>query len=249
MAITEQFLSLPEMLTPERFNKLFEKSLYWIAFRVNPADGELRNAERTLVYSLLDRTSSTQAPATLDTFKPWDPSAHLSEDTRTAELEKDIRNECVNLLLPKVEQAFATFIGRPESLRLLSSQNGPSSFLYVLFSIDRLPWGVVIRNALMETMGNARIDANAYEKANEFLQLLVDSAENSAGLIPRKSAEKIVEDHEFIAALWQGVISRHIQFRMLKSYLAKREALLQLGAAEGDLLLSQELSQAKETAG
>jgi hypothetical protein len=164
-------------------------------------------------------------------------------------LERDIRNECVNLLLPKVEKAFVTFIGRPESLRLLSSQNGPSSFLYVLFSIDRLPWGVVIRNALMETMGNARIDANAYEKANEFLQLLVDSAENSAGLIPRKSAEKIVEDHEFIAALWQGVISRHIQFRMLKSYLAKREALLQLGAAEGDLLLSQELSQAKETAG
>jgi len=249
LAITEQFLSLPEMLTPERFSKLFEKSLYWIAFRVNPADGELRNAERTLVYSLLDRTSSAQAPATLDTLKPWEPSAHLSEDARTAELEKDVRNECVNLLLPKVEQAFATFIGRPESLRLLSSQNGPSSFLYVLFSIDRLPWGAVIRNALLETMRNARIDANAYEKANEFLQLLVDAAENSTGLIPRNSAEKIVEDHEFIAALWQGVISRHIQFRMLKSYLAKREAVLHLGAAEADLPLSQELSQAKETAG
>ena len=72
LRMTEQFLSLPEMLTPERFGKLYEKSLYWIAFRVNPADSELRDDERNLVYSLLDRTYVEQAPAILETLKPWD---------------------------------------------------------------------------------------------------------------------------------------------------------------------------------
>ena len=44
LKMTEQFLSLPRMFTPERFGKTYEKSLHWIAFQVNPADRELRKA-------------------------------------------------------------------------------------------------------------------------------------------------------------------------------------------------------------
>jgi hypothetical protein len=249
LAITEQFLALPEMLTPERFGKLFERSLYWIAFRVNPADSELRNAERSLLYSLLDRTSDDHAPAMLETLKPWDPSAFVQDDPHTAELIKELRYGCTTRLLPKVDQAFVAFIRRPESLRLLSSPAAPPSFLYVLFSLDRLPWATVIRNALIEIMQNAKNDRNCYEKADEFLQLLSNVTPNSPGPIPFKSAKKIVEDHEFIAAVWQGATSRHIQFRMLKSYLSKREALLHLGAIKEVLPLSQELAQAKESGG
>lgn len=249
LTMTEQFLSLPEMFTPERFGKLYEKSLYWIRFRVNPADGELRDAERNLIYSLLDRASDDQAPAILETLKPWDPWAFGPEDAETARLKKELRNESVTRLLPKVEHAFSTFISRPESLRLLSTSEGSSSFRYMLFSPDRSPWGVAIRGALFETMRNAKNDAHAYEKANDFLQLLVDAAGNRSSYIPRESAVSIVGDREFIVALWQGVTSQHIQFRMLKSYLSKRETLLQLGALEDDLPLSPELVEAKEMAG
>lgn len=249
LTMTEQFLGLPEMFTPERFGKLYEKSLYWIAFRVNPADGELRDAERNLLLALVDHASDDDAPAMLEALKPMDPWAFGPEDAETMRLKKELRDECVTRLLPKVENAFSPYLGRPESLRLLSTSEGSSSFRYVLFSPDRLPWGTAIRNALLETMQKAKSDQNAYDKANEFLQLLVEAAGNRSNYISRESAVSIAGDREFIAALWQGVISRHIQFRMLKSYLSKREALLQLGAQEDDLPLSAELAKAKETGG
>ena len=249
LAMTEQFLSLPGMFAPERFAKLYGKSLYWIAFRVNPADSELRDAERSLLYSLADRASDDQAPAMLETLKPWDRWAFEPEDADTARLKKELRNENVTRLLPKVERAFSTYLSRPESLRLLSASEGSSAFRYLLFSPDRLPWGTVIRKAILKTMQDAKSDLKAFEKANEFLQLLVDVAWNRTTPISHQSAVTIVRDQEFIVALWQGVTSKHIQFRMLKSYLSKREALLQLGAPEDDVPLTAELAKAKETAG
>jgi uncharacterized protein YidB (DUF937 family) len=249
LKMTEQFLSLPEMFTPERFGKLYEKSLYWIAFRVNPADGALRDAERNLVESLLDRASDEQAPEMLETLKPWDPWAFGPEDAETAGLKRSLRTESVTRLLPKVERAFSAYIRRPESLRLLSTPRGSNSFRYVLFSPDCLPWGTVIKGTLLEILQDARSDQNAFEKANEFLELLVEAAENRSNYITRESALSIVKDREFIVALWQGVTSRHIQFRMLKSYLSKRDALLRLGVQEDDLHLSSELAKAKETEG
>jgi hypothetical protein len=237
------------MFTPERFDKIYEKSTYWIAFRVNPADAELRNAEQALIFSLLDRVPDGQAPAILETLKPDDPWAFTPEDAHTTQLKKVLRDECVARLLPQVERAFAVHLGRPESLRLLSTPEGSSSFRYMLFSPDRLPWGTVIRSALLDMLDNAKSNLDAYEKANEFLQLLVDAAGNRSNYIPRESAARIAGDGEFIAALWQGVTSRYIQFRMLKSYLSKRDALMQLGSKEDDLPLSPELAKAKETPG
>jgi hypothetical protein len=216
---------------------------------VNPADADLRNAEQALLYSLLDRAPDDQAPEMLQTLKPGDPWAFTPEDAETARLKKELRNECVTRLMPKVERAFVEYVGRPESLRLLATPEGSSSFRYVLFSPDRLPWGAVIRSALLETMQNAKSDPSAHEKANEFLQLLVDAAVNRANYISRQSAATIVGDREFVAALWHGATSKHIQFRMLRSYLSKREVLLQLGAQKDDLPLSPELAKAKETDG
>ena len=132
---------------------------------------------------------------------------------------------------------------------MLSTPKGSLSFRYMLFSPDRLPWGTVIRNALLDMVDNAKSNLDAYEKANDFLQLLVDAAGNRSNYIPRESAARIAGDGEFMAALWQGVTSRYIQFRMLKSYLSKRDALMQLGTKENDLPLSPELAKAKETPG
>jgi hypothetical protein len=171
-----------------------------MAFQVNPADGELRDAERTLIYSLVDRARDDQATAMLETLRPWHGWAFEPEDPHTAGLKKELRDECVRRLLPKVERAFVAYIDRPESLRLLSTPGGSASILYVLFSPDRLPWGTVIRNALLGTIRRANSDLNAYEKVNEFLQLLVQAGGNASSYIPRQSAERIVADREFLAA-------------------------------------------------
>lgn len=121
LTMTEQFLSLPEMFTPERFGKLYEKSSYWIAFRLNPADDELRDAEQNLLDSLLDRASDGQAPAMLETLKPGAPWAFGPGDAETTRLKKKLRDESIMRLLPKVEDAFSAYLSRPESLRLLST--------------------------------------------------------------------------------------------------------------------------------
>lgn len=247
ITMIEQFLSLPGMFSPERFGKLYGKSLYWIAFRVNQADRELREAEQALLRLVLERASDDEAPAILETLNPWDRWGFIPDDPETVRLKEALRDECVTHLMPKVERAFSSYISRPESLRLLSTPAGSSSFRYILFSPKRLPWGAIVRTALLRTMRDARSDENAYEKANEFLELLVDAAGNRSGYIERQSAERIVRDREFIVALWSGVTSRHIQFRMLTSYLSRRDALIQLGAQEDDLPLSPELVKAKGT--
>lgn len=249
LIMTEQFLGLPEMFTPERFGKLYDKSLHWIAFRVNPADVELREAEQSLLSSLLERASDKQAAAILETIKPWEPLAFTGEGRETSQLKKELRNRCVAQLLPKVERAFVDFISRPKSLRMLSGPQGEASFRYMLFSPDRLPWGSAIKDSLLNIMQNSKSDLNAYEKANEFLHLLVESAEGRLNLIPRHSAELIARDKEFIGALWQAVTSRLIQFRMLESYLLNRDILIQLGVFEDELPLSTQLAKAKESAG
>jgi uncharacterized protein YidB (DUF937 family) len=248
LKMTDQFLSLPGLLGPERLGKLYGKALHWVAFRVNPADADLRAAERTLLYSLLDRASEDQAPAILEKFKPWELWPFGPVDAETARLRRELRDGGVARLLPKVERAFSAYINRPESFRLLSTPEGSLSFRYVLFFGDRLPWGAVIRDALLGTMQIAKSDDNAHEKANEFLQLLVDAAANLPSYIARDSAVSIVGDREFVAALWSGATSRPIQFRMVRSYLSKREALIQLGADEGDLALPPELARDNEMA-
>jgi KAP family P-loop domain len=249
LMMTEQFLSLPGRFTAERFGKLYGNSLYWVAFRVNPADGELRDAERSLLCSLVDGAAEGLTPAMLETLKPGDPWAFTPEDANTAGLKKALRNECVTRLLPKVERAFVAYLRRPESFRVLSTAEGSPAFRFILFSPERLPWAPAVRNALVETMQNAKADPDAHDKADEFLDLIVEAAGNHSNYLARKGAVSIVEDREFVAALWQAVTSSHIQFRMLKSYLSKRDALLQLGVQEADLPLSPELAKAKEADG
>lgn len=248
LTMIEQFLSLPEMLTSERFDKLYEESLHWIAFRVNPADAEVREVEQALLYSLLDRVSDDQAPAMLEILKPWDPWAFTPEDGEAARLKTELRTKCAVRLLPKVERAFVAYLRRPESLRLLATPQGSSSFRFMLFPPNRLPREKVVRRALLETIQTAKDDPNAYEKANELLDLVVIAARNQSRYIPRENAESITSDRDLIVALWHEATSRDIQFRMLKSYLAKREVLIQLGTKEDDLPLSPELANAKKAA-
>lgn len=249
LTMTEEFLNLPEMLTPERFGKLYGKSSAWIAFRKNAADGELRDAELALIYSLLDRASEEQAPGMFDTLKPWNPSGYGPEDAQSAALKKQLRSACITRLLPKVERACVAYLHRPESLRVLSTPQSSPAFRYVLFSADRLPWSKEIRNGLLDVMREAKTDENAYDKANEFLDLLVQMARNGTIYLDTQCAERIAKDQDFVSALWQAATSRAIQFRMQNSYLAKRAALIQLGVREALLPLPPELAKAKEESG
>jgi len=245
LKMTGQFLSLPETITAERFGKLYEKSVYWIAFRPNPADAALRAAEQELIYTVL-KNPSGQAPGMLEALKPWGDWALPSDDAESARMKKQIRDKCVTLLLPSVEEDFADYLARPESIRLLCSPAGRESFRYVLFNPSRIPWAKTIRKALLKAFRNAKNDLNDYEKANDLLQALVDAYQGRSPCVTSHAAELIVADQEMTAALWRGAVSRSIQTRMLKVYLNKRKILMRLGAREEDLPLTNALAKADE---
>lgn len=246
LKMTEQFLLLSYMLTADRFKRFYEKSTYWIAFRVNQADADLRLAEKQALHSILESSSDGLAPAILEALAPWDTWAFMPEDRDTFSLKRDLRKECADLLLPKVERAFIASLRQPECMRALSSAQDSMAFNYLLFSGDCIPWRTGVKNALLELVRNASNDQSEWEKANDFLRLLVEAAQNKSSNIGRESAVLIVADEEFVAALWRGVTSRHIQFRMLKSYLFNRNILVGMGVKEAVLPLTPELEAANQ---
>jgi KAP family P-loop domain len=246
LTLTKQFLNLPQMLTPERFGKVYQKALYWIAFRTNEVDRALRESEREMLLELIDRACDDQAPRMLETIKPWESWAFPHNDGKITELMVTIQRECVARLLPKVERAFVIYLDRPESLRFLLTPEGSPAFRYILASKARLPWGTIVRKAVLNMVQAAEADANSFEKANELLKLLHDAFGNSPQYLSLESSKAIVSNRDFTAALWKGATSRRFQSRMLNVYLAMRDSLIGLGANEEDLPLDPELARAKE---
>lgn len=243
LRMTGDFLALPGMLTAGRFAKLYERSLYWTAFRINQADAGLRQAELELIHSLIERADG-HAPGMLDALRPSEEAASSTDNEDTAQLKTEIRRECVNRLLPRVEQAFIAYLARPESFRLLASPQGSAAFRFLLFSPQSLPWSGALREALFAVLNNAKNEANDFEKTTDLLQILVDASRNRSPYLSLHAAELLAKDRDFVLALWSGATSRHIQFRMQPSYLARRSVLMELGAREVDLPLSQSLTAA-----
>lgn len=243
LTMTQQLLDLPGIFSPEAFSKLYGKASYWIAFRMNPGEEELRRSEKTFLLSLLHRANDDEAPALFDVLKPWDPWAFTMEDSETAWLKKELSRECLEILTPKAERALITYLNRPDVFRVFRSGKASQTFQYLLFHRDHLPWSGAIRSAMQAVVKEAKSDDQAYEKANDFLQLLIDAQGNQPSCIGFAGAEEIAKDREFMQVLWSAVTSRHIQYRMLKPYLSKRAILLKFGANAEDLPLPPELEQ------
>jgi hypothetical protein len=245
LTMTFQFLGLPEMLTGQRFQLLFEQSLHWIAFRVNPADLRLREAEKRTLYSLIDRAADSEAAKILDLLRPheWWPEPG---DADTIRLRKELRDGCLSRLVPKAELAFIAYLARPECFRILGSKQGSSAFRNVIFSEDRFPWDAVVRDAIFRILENSKIDLNDHEKANDLLNLILEASRNRSSYVSQADSQRILTDLEFVKVLWHAVTARPIQYRMVSSYLGRRDALIGLGVAQEDLPLSRELEAARD---
>jgi hypothetical protein len=72
---------------------------------------------------------------------------------------------------------------------------------------------------------------------------LARAAQDQSSPISRASAVKIAADADFVKALWQTVVSKPIQFRMLVKFVNTRKALISLGVDESNLPLTHELEE------
>jgi hypothetical protein len=156
LTMTQQLLDLPGIFSPEAFSKLYGKASYWIAFRMNPGEEELRRSEKTFLLSLLNRANDDEAPALFDVLKPWDHWAFTMEDSGTARLKKELCRECLEILTPKAERALITYLNRSDVFRAFSSGKASQTFQYLLFHQDHLPWSGAIRSAMQAVVKDAK---------------------------------------------------------------------------------------------
>ena len=246
LAMTMDFFQLQGTFTPERFKKFYDKSIYWMAFRFNESDSMLRVAERQAITSLLQNAPVQMAPGLLEALEPWDPWGYGPEDPKAAELKTAFRSDSVALILPKVEQAFVDSLALPDGIKRLANVQKLPAFFYILFRQERLPWQGIVRAGIMELISKASASAVEYGKVTDLLRILMDAAQDRSSSISRESALQIFADREFTIALWRGVVSRAIQFRMLNYFLHYRKLLIEMGTPEVDLPQTPEMEMVEQ---
>jgi hypothetical protein len=112
----EQFLRQQGRFTPSRFEALYGKAFYWIGFRVNPFDIELRQQERTLLLSLLESSGDEMSTAFLEVMKPWERSyLPQLDEPGVRELKRSLFQDCSQILRPKAQQQLIDFLEQPRS--------------------------------------------------------------------------------------------------------------------------------------
>jgi hypothetical protein len=210
-------------------------------FRKNAADVALRNKERQVLISLLKKSPDDLAPALMKVIEPWNSWKFEGDDQLATEIKTSLKDDCVSLLLPKVQRAFISSLIHPASIRLLRDPNYSPAFVDLLFSPQHVPWQQPLRDALMNTVNKAHSEPLEYDKTTDLLRLLVETGENRLPFA-RKSAVDILKDKEFASALWKGATSRPIQFRMLRTFLAARKTFIGMGVDVSDLPLTPELA-------
>jgi hypothetical protein len=243
LRMTVQFLDVPGMLTAERFELLYGKSQYWIAFQMNEGDKALRQAEKAVLESTISKASSEVIPGIFKVLAPWDPWAFTPEEPTTMALKKQLRDDLVILVLPKMEQAVVEALKSSKISALVLKEEMPA-FAYILLNPQSLPWNKPIRQAMLAIAQGAKSDLFRYDQVNDVLRLFFEIIENRTQNFSIDVVKTILQDREFISALWAGATSRGIQFRMLNLYLGYRSALIKVGASEDDLPLTPELKAA-----
>jgi hypothetical protein len=159
------------------------------------------------------------APALLKGLAPWDQWAFTINDAETAKFKCQLRTDCVEIIRPKGEQAFVASLVESNSIRNLASAEYSPAFTYILFNPDRLPWSKPIRDALFALVCTAETDPIQYGKLSDLLRLLVEASQGKISSYSQ-SVLLIISDKEFTSALWRGVASRPIQFRMPNLHLS-----------------------------
>jgi hypothetical protein len=243
LTMMTQFLSLPEMLTDERFGKLYGNSQYWIAFQMNDGDKALRQQEKAALESLILEAPTGAAPGILKELAPWDSWAFTPDEQTVVALKKQLRAELAKLVLPKTEKAVVEALRRSK-ISSLALKEGMPSFAYVLMNPESLPWPEPIRQAMLAIAKGAKSDPFRYEQVNDLLRFFFEIIEQRTHGFNIDAVKTILKDPEFTTALWTGATCRAIQYRMLNLYLGYRSALIKAGVSEDHLPLTAELQAA-----
>jgi hypothetical protein len=243
LEMTQQFLSIQKMLTPDRFKELYNKVNYWIGFRKNAPERLLRQREKALLLSLIDGAPPDLASEFLEAMKPWDPRATMGDGQDVTSLKKSLITICTKKLIKKVSQHLFNFLASPLSIRRLGEPGRYLAYKYLLFHPDSIPWGKRLRSEIHAMLRRARRDPVAFENACCLLRLLTEALEYRGGDIDYQGVLMLVHDHTFIRSLWNAVLSRKIQWRLQVNFLTHRARLIKAGVPESQMPMPKSLEK------
>jgi KAP family P-loop domain len=243
LEMTQQFLSIPKMLTPNRFKELHKKALYWIGFRKNVAERQLRQREKAALISLIDSASPDLSSGLLEAMKPWDPWARMGDGPEVVSLKKSLLSTCTKRLARNVSRHLFNFLNDRQSIRRLGEPKRFLAYKYLLFHPDSIPWGKRLRSEIYAMLKRARRNLDAFENACALLRLLTDALEYPDGDIGSEGVQMLIHDHKFIRSLWNAVLSRRIQWRLQVNFLTHRARLMKAGVPNSEMPISKALEE------
>jgi hypothetical protein len=246
LGLAEQYLLGPDRLTASRFRKLLGQASYWIGFRRNQSDNLLRQKEEASLAKLL---SSVSGPLSMDLFEVLVPQSSYMDIDEGAGARKTLYQRLLRLVTTNAASEAITFLTRDGAVQSLTEVNRFPGVKRCLFEADSAVWKTDLRDNLLRLIRRGQDDFVIYRSVRDLFQLLAQGLERGIEFVSREDVATILADKEFVGCMWETVVSRGIQYRMLSAYMRSRDSLIQNGIPESVMPLTPEMqSRLKEEA-
>lgn len=239
LEMMEQLLLDLGKLTAPRFRKEYGQFAHWIGFRKNPADQLQREREEGLLLRLLSSASDELSAEILEVVLPdsWD----FDMGDGTLDMRKALREKCEAIVAPKAAKEALGFMVRDGAIRSLTEQGRFPAVKYCLFNPLSPIWKTKLRDELLGLIGKGRDNQVILTNVRDLLDLIISGLDRGIDSIGTREISALLSDEEFVRILWETVTSRGIQYRMQITFIRARQSLINNGAPETSLPLTEEL--------
>lgn len=238
LRMVEQYLLEPVRLTEIEFRRLYGQASYWIGFRANPSDKQLRLKEEALLTKLCSMASPELSAKLFEVVFPSGDQPFADE--RTAEL-KNLRGKCLAIIFPKAAKEAVGLFARDGGIRSLNEPNRFLAARNCLFLPDSPVWTTDLRNELFGLIRRGRETSVAYANARDFFHLIAQGLGQGMDGVGKQDIVAILSDGELAQCLWDVVTSRGIQYRMQIAFIRDRQLLIESGVSEALMPLTDDL--------
>jgi hypothetical protein len=243
LELAVQYLLDAGRLTASRFRKLLGQASYWIGFRKNRTDKILREEEKASLVKVLSLVSG---PLSMELFEALAPQSSYMEIDEGAGERKALYQQLLPLVSAAAAREAITFLTREGSVQSLTEVNRFMGVKRCLFEPDSAVWKTDLRKDLLQLIQKGKDDHVIYRNVRDLFQLLAQGLQGGIEMVSREDIAAILADKEFVKRMWETVISRGIQYRMLIAYIRARDSLIQNGIQEEAMPLTTEMQSRLE---
>ncbi len=238
LMLIKQYLLNFGKLNASRFRELFGQVSYWIGFRRNASDKNLRAREEEVLRELL---TSASGPLVLELLEVVIPENSFPDLGEGVEQRQALRERCLLLVSAKAAKEAVDFLGHDGNVRRLTERGRFIGVKYCLFKPDSAVWKTGLRNDLLKLVRSGQEDNEIYRNLRDLFELLVQGLQYGIDAVSREDVAAVLANEEFVGCLWAAIVSRGIQYRMLITYIQARRSLIQNGIAESAMPLTIEM--------